>query len=108
MRIPVPNNNLVAFTLAGALLTAVVAGALTVPGVGLGPADEQSDSSGTSASQEVGSDAPTPNQEFTPAVQAQSGDEGEEHEEYEEHEEEDEEVDEHEEEDEYEEYGADE
>jgi len=89
MRIPVPNNKLVAFTLAGALLTAVVAGGLALPGVGLGQADEQSDSPETSASdasQQVAADAPTPNQNFTPAVQTQSGYEGEEHEEYEEHE----------------------
>ncbi|GGK77069.1 MULTISPECIES: hypothetical protein [Haloarcula] len=85
MRIPVANNKLVTFTLAGAFLTALVAGGLAFPGVGLG----QSDSPGTSpsdASQQVASDAPTPNQDFTPTVQTQSGYEDEEHEEYDEHE----------------------
>ncbi|WP_434531639.1 hypothetical protein ACODNH_20105 (plasmid) [Haloarcula sp. NS06] len=89
MRIPVPNNKLVAFTLAGALLTAIVAGGLAMPGVGLGQtggqSGGQSDPSGTSASdasQQVAADTPTPNQEFTPAVQTQSGYEEEEHEEY--------------------------
>ncbi|MDQ2074529.1 hypothetical protein RBH20_18535 [Haloarcula sp. H-GB4] len=85
MRIPVPNNKLVAFTLASALLTAIVAGGLAMPGVGFGQTGGQSDSSGTSASdasQQVAADTPTPNQEFTPAVQTQSGYEEEEHEEY--------------------------
>ena len=87
MRVPVPNNKLVAFTLAGALLTAVVAGALAIPGGGLTQVGEQGDSPGTSASdasQQVAADAPTPNQDFTPAVQTQSGYEEEEHEGYEE------------------------
>ena len=100
MRVPVPKNKLVAFTLVGALLTVGVAGALALPG-GLSQAGEQPDSPGTTASdasQQVGTDAPTPNQEFTPAVQSQSGYEGEEHDEYE-----DDEHEEHEEEEEYEE-----
>jgi hypothetical protein len=111
MRIPVPNNKLVAFTLAGALLTTVVAGALAMPSVGLGQVGEQSDSPGTSVSdapRQVAADAPTPNQDFTPAVQTQSGYEGEEHEEYEEHEEDEEHEEEHEEEDEDEEREEDE
>jgi len=106
MRIPVPNNRLVALTLAGALLTAIVAGALAVPIDGLTQSGGQVDQSGSTdsdAPRQVASDAPTPNQDFTPAVQTQSGYEGEEHEEYEEreeYEEEDEEEDEeHEEED---------
>ena len=92
MRIPVPNNKLVAFTLAGALLTAIVAGGLAMPSIGLGQAGEQSDTPRTSASdasQQVADDAPTSNQNFTPEVQTQSDYEGEEHEE--EYEEEDEE-----------------
>jgi len=103
MRIPVPNNKLVAFTLAGALLTVVVAGALAMPGGGLAQAGEQGDSPGTStseASQQVAADAPTPNQDFTPAVQTQSGYEDEEHEEYEEDEDGEDHEEEHEEEDE--------
>jgi hypothetical protein len=72
MRIPVPNNKLVAFTLAGALLTAIVAGGLAIPGDGLAQADSSS-SNASDVSQEVAADAPTPNQEFTPAVQTQSG-----------------------------------
>ena len=92
MRVPVPKNKLVAFTLVGALLTAGVAGALALPGAGLAQAGEQPNSPDTpasDASQQVTADAPTPNQEFTPAVQTQSGYEDEEHEEYEEeHEEE--------------------
>jgi len=87
MRVPVPKNKLVAFTLVGALLTAGVAGALALPGGGLAQAGEQPNSPDTPASessQQVTADAPTPNQEFTPAVQTQSGYEDEEHEEYEE------------------------
>ncbi|PAU81514.1 hypothetical protein CK500_14555 [Halorubrum salipaludis] len=85
MRIPVPNNRLVAFTLAGALLTTVVAGGLAFPGIGLGqPADSVSDD--TNGAQQVGADAPTPNQDFTPAVQTQSGYDEDREEEYEEHE----------------------
>jgi len=85
MRIPVPNNRLVAFTLAGALLTTVVAGGLAFPGIGLGqPAESVSDD--TNGAQQVGADAPTPNQDFTPAVQTQSGYDEDHEEEYEEHE----------------------
>lgn len=90
MRIPVPNNKLVAFTLAGALLTAIVAGALAVPINSLTQSGGQADQSGltaSDASQQVAADAPTPNQNFTPAVQTQSSYEEDDHEEYEEHEE---------------------
>ncbi|ELY67428.1 hypothetical protein [Natrinema versiforme] len=98
MRLPLPTNRLVAFTLAGAVLTGVVALALAAPGLGFGldsPADDESPT--------VASDAPTPNEDFTPAVGTQGGehedDEDDEHEEYEEYEEhEDEEYEEHEEE----------
>ncbi|MDQ2074928.1 hypothetical protein RBH20_20610 [Haloarcula sp. H-GB4] len=87
MRVPVPKNKLVAFTLVGALLTAGVAGSLALPGGGLAQTGEQPnspDTPGSDDSQQVTADAPTPNQEFTPAVQTQSGYEDEEHEEYEE------------------------
>jgi len=91
MRVPVPQNKLVAFTLVGALLTAGVAGALALPDGGLSQAGEQPNSPDAPASdpsQQVTADGPTPNQEFTPAVQTQSGYEDEEHEEYEEDDEE--------------------
>ena len=107
MRVPVPNNKLVAFTLAGALLTAIVAGALALPGGGIAQVGEQADApstTGSDGSQQVAADAPTPNQDFTPAVQTQSEYEDEDHEEYEEDEEDDEEHEEHEEDDEDEEY----
>ncbi|MFB6194733.1 MAG: hypothetical protein ABEI80_01060 [Haloplanus sp.] len=85
MRLPVPNDRLVAFTLAGALLTALVAGGLAFPGLGPGqPVDPVSHD--TSRPQQVGADAPTPSQDFTPAVQTQSGYDGDHEEEYEEHE----------------------
>jgi len=96
MRIPVPNNKLVAFTLAGALLTAIIAGALAVPIDGPTQSGGQADQAGSTASdgsEQVAADAPTPNQDFTPTVQKQSGYEEEEHEEYEEEEEEHEEED---------------
>ena len=99
MRVPVPKNRLVAFTLVGALLTAGVAGILALPGGGLAQAGEQTDSPGSTASdtaQQTAVDTPTPNQDFTPAVQTQSSYEDKEHEEYEEN-------DDHEEEEEYEE-----
>ncbi|MFB6161715.1 MAG: hypothetical protein ABEJ61_11170 [Haloferacaceae archaeon] len=84
MRIPVPNDRLVEFTLAGALLTAVVAGALAVPGGGLARSGDRADPTGTTASdasQRLADDAPTPSRNFTPAVRTQSGGGGGEHEE---------------------------
>lgn len=93
VRIPVPNNKLVAFTLVGALLTAGIAGALAFPGGGLAQSGEQTDSASaptSDAAQQVAADAPTPNENFTPEVQTRSGYEGEEHEEYEEYEEDEE------------------
>lgn len=73
MRFPVPNNRLVMFTLAGALLTAAVAGALAVPESGLIQIGDSTDSGETAAPQQVATDAPEPNENFTPAVQTQSG-----------------------------------
>mgnify|MGYP007039258104 CR=1 FL=1 len=88
MRVPVPNNRLVAFTLAGALLTALVAGALAVP---LGPASEQeTTTANANGSSQLAADAPTPNQDFTPTVQTQSGYSEHEEAEEDEHEEDDE------------------
>lgn len=87
MRVPVPKNRLVAFTLAGAVLTAVVAGGLAFPIPGVtqsgGPGDGSGDPASAETPQAV-ADAPTPNGEFTPAVQTRSGHEREEHEAYEE------------------------
>lgn len=78
MRLPVPRNRLVAVTLLGAVVTAVLAATLAAPGFGLGT---DQPGSGTDA---VTADAPTPNANFTPAVQSQSGgsafDEEDEHE----------------------------
>lgn len=103
VRIPVPNNKLVAFTLAGALLTAIIAGALAVPIDGLtqsGGQAGQSELTDSDTPQQVAAGVPTPDPNFTPAVQTQSGYEEDEHEELEdEHEEDEEEDDEHEEED---------
>lgn len=81
MRLPVPNNKLVAFTLAGALLTGIIAGALAAPTGPLMQSREPAGQSGAAAAdtpQPVAADAPTPNPNLTPAVQAQSGYEGEE------------------------------
>ncbi len=86
MRVPVPTNRLVAFTLAGALLTAVVAGGLAFPGL---IPEVSTDSPGdatsadTDATQRLAADAPEPNQDFTPDVQTQSSSEEHEEEEYE-------------------------
>ncbi|WP_338742190.1 hypothetical protein [Haloplanus salilacus] len=94
MQLPVPNNKLVAFALAGALLTATVAGGLAISGGDLAQAGEQADSPSTTASdtpQVVAADAPTPNRDFTPAVRTQSGYEDEEYEDGEEYEEDEEE-----------------
>lgn len=45
MRLPIPKNELVAFTLAGALLTAVIAGGLAFPIPGVtAPGDTAGDS----------------------------------------------------------------
>lgn len=93
MRVPIPKNRLVALTLAGALLTAVVAGALAFPALGLAQSDDAGDeagNTGSSAAPQAVSDAPTPNQHFTPAVLTQAGYVDEEHEEVDEHEEDDE------------------
>lgn len=83
MRIPVPKNRLVALTLAGALLTTVVAVGLAFPIPGVTQAEHAGDDAVGAASTngpQAAADAPTPNQDFTPAVQAQSGGEDEEHE----------------------------
>ena len=91
MRLPIPKNKLVAFTLAGALLSAVIAGGLAFPIPGVtAPGDTGSDSGTESTgAPQAAADAPTPNEDFTPAVQTRTGYEGEEHEEYE-HDDEDE------------------
>jgi hypothetical protein len=107
MRVPVPKNKLVALTLVGALLTAGVAGALVLPGGGLVEVGEHPNSPDTTApdaSQQAVSDAPTPNQEFTPAVQTQSGFGEEDQDEYKEDDEDEEEHEEHGEDDEHDEY----
>ncbi len=86
MRSPLPTNRLVSLTLAGAVLTAFVALALAAPGLGLGVDSLTDDENPT-----VASDAPTPNEDFTPAVGTQGGGEHEDDEyedEYEEYEEE--------------------
>ncbi|GAB6862475.1 hypothetical protein ACFR97_16940 [Haloplanus litoreus] len=86
MRLPIPKNKLVAFTLAGALLTAVIAGGLAFPIPGVTAPGDTAGDSGTQSTgaPQSAADAPTPNQDFTPAVQTQTGYEGEEHEAYEE------------------------
>lgn len=81
MSIPVPRNRLVAFTLAGAVLTAVVAVGLAFPTLGL-TAGPDSPAAGDPGTATVASDAPTPNQNFTPAVSQGSSSEREEHDEY--------------------------
>jgi len=76
MNIPVPNNRLVAFTLAGALLTTVVAAGLAFPGLGFATTGDTGNAvsdADASTSQQLAGDAPAPNQNFTPAVQTQSG-----------------------------------
>lgn len=96
MRLPIPNNKLVAFTLAGALLTAVVAGALAFPVAGVtAPADNGDTSGAATGTAQAAADAPTPNQNFTPAVQSGGGSGGGEYED-DEHEAEEHEAEEHE------------
>jgi len=68
MRIPLPTNRLVAMTLAGALLTMVVAGGLAFPGLGLASLSDD-DTGVTAGDQQTAGDAPQPNESFTPAVQ---------------------------------------
>ena len=83
MRIPVPTNKLVAFTLLGAVLTAGVAGGLVLSDGQPVPPDP------SPPAQQAAQDAPAPNPNFTPAVQRSAGYEDEEreaHEEREEHE----------------------
>ncbi|CQR53248.1 MULTISPECIES: hypothetical protein [Haloferax] len=88
MRIPLPKHTLVALALVGALLTTVVAAGLVSPTL-LPGTDTQTPAAGDHAAAQS-SDAPTPNPDFTPAVQSNGdgdGDEeheegGEEHEEY--------------------------
>ena len=71
MRIPLPRNRLVALTLVGALLTGVVAAGLALPGLGLQQTDAGTADVGSQAA--LPSDAPTPNENFTPAVQQSGG-----------------------------------
>ncbi|MFB6092965.1 MAG: hypothetical protein ABEK02_08155 [Haloquadratum sp.] len=82
MRVPVPTNKIVLFTLAGALLTAAVAGGLAYPSAldgtlpaevtesGLAQIGTEQDRS-ASATQEAATPQtpPKPNENFTPAVQ---------------------------------------
>jgi len=79
-------------TLAGALLTMVVAGGLAFPGLGLGSLSD-GDIGVTTGDQQAAGDAPQPNESFTPAVQTGgNGESGDgEYEEYEENEDDDEE-----------------
>lgn len=61
-------------------ITAIVAGVLAVPGgvlAGLGERAAPAGTSGSHASHQLAADAPTPNQDFTPAVQTRSGSEDE-------------------------------
>ena len=90
MRIPLPTNRLVAMTLAGALLTMVVAGGLAFPGLGLASLSD-GDIGVTTGDQQAAGDAPQPNESFTPAVQTGGNGESGEDEEYEENEYEDDE-----------------
>lgn len=90
MRIPLPTNRLVAMTLAGALLTMVVAGGLAFPGLGLASLSD-SDTGVTASDQQAAGDAPQPNESFTPAVQTGGDGESGEDEEYEENEDEEDE-----------------
>ncbi|WP_148414230.1 hypothetical protein [Haloferax sp. KTX1] len=81
MRIPLQKHTLVALALVGALLTTVVAAGLVSPTLLLGT-DTQTPAAGDHAAAQS-SDAPTPNPDFTPAVQSNGdGDGDEEHEEY--------------------------
>lgn len=91
MRLPVPSNRLVQLTLVGALLTVVVAAGLALPADQTQITDEQATDG------QVDATAPTPNQEFTPAVQDTGGYEEyeDEYEEHEEHEEDSDEYEEH-------------
>lgn len=90
MRIPVPSKILIAFSLAGVPLTAIVAGDLAAPIDS--PTEwkqtDQSEPTASDASQQVATDSPAPNKDFTPAGQTQAGYEDEEHGEYEERDEE--------------------
>jgi hypothetical protein len=89
MRLPLPRNRLVQLTLVGALLTTVVATGLLAPGVFAFTSDAAVDGTTDTA---LGPDAPTPNDQFTPATSGgdEYGEEGYE-EEYEDEEHEDEE-----------------
>lgn len=78
MRIPVPQNRLVALTLLGIALTALLSVALASPS--LLPAPDDDDGDGEDRA--LGPDAPEPNADFTPAVR----DRGDDRDEYEEHE----------------------
>ena len=91
MNVPVPRNRLVALTLFGVVFTGLVSVTLAAPN--LLPGDDGPDS-GQGQSDALASDAPTPNENFTPAVQSQGGDDGEDEEEHEEYEDEDDEHDE--------------
>jgi hypothetical protein len=86
VRIPIPNNRLVALALVGAVLTAIVAGGLAFPIPGVTESGDTGDAPGAAASTAPppsAADAPTPNPEFTPAVQEQSVDGRGDHEAYE-------------------------
>jgi len=83
MRIPVPRNRLVALTVLGMVLTGGLGLALASPS--LLPGDDGPPAQPNASSASLGADAPTPNPDFTPAVQSQPAG-GDDHEEYEDHE----------------------
>lgn len=86
MRIPIPTNRLVALTLVGALLTGIVSLGLASPSLLTG-SNAADDALGAGAqpggSGQLAGDAPTPNPDFTPAVQTATGYEDDEHERFE-------------------------
>lgn len=68
MRIPLPKNTLVALTLVGGILVAALSITLAVPGAVPGMAGDDTGNSDT-----LSSDAPTPNENFTPMVDNRGG-----------------------------------
>lgn len=74
MKLPLPKNTIVKLTLVGVLLTSLLS---------VGLATQFPTDSPEQASTTIEADAPSPNEDFTPAVQDDDHEEYDEHEEYE-------------------------
>ena len=74
MRLPIPKNKLVAFTLAGALLTAVIGGGVALPSPGVSGGDTRDDAGTPSTgAPPAAARVPTPDPGYAPRAARAAG-----------------------------------